>query len=144
MGASGHRAAVSGVLLPGFVQNSICSILVQFLSNCLSICFVRAHVVHPLSSFGTMAPWKKSHFILLDKSHFDMIKYPLLADLTFARHLLMSLSVDEMLLLRYINLSTNFREQPFRVEMPPSWLKHMNSFCLLLHVQGYGVGIWPW
>ena len=31
----------------------------------------------------------------------------------FARCILMSLSVDETLLPRYANLSTNFREQPF-------------------------------
>ena len=36
---------------------------------------------------------------------------------TFVRCILMSLSVDEMLLLRYINLSTTFREPPFSVEM---------------------------
>ena len=37
----------------------------------------------------------------------------------------MLFSVDEILLPRYVNLSTNFKEPLFRVEMPPSLLKHM-------------------
>ena len=43
----------------------------------------------------------------------------------FARRILMSISVDETLLPRYVNLSTNFRESPFRVDMSLSWFKHM-------------------
>ena len=49
--------------------------------------------------------------------------------------MLTSLSVDEILLLRYINWFINFRGLPFNSEMIPSWLKQ-NSFqdqCLLLH-----------
>ena len=38
----------------------------------------------------------------------------------FASHILMSFSVDEMLLPRYVNLSTNFREPPIKVELSPS------------------------
>ena len=41
--------------------------------------------------------------------------------------LLTSLLVEEILLLRYVNLSTNFIDQPLRVEMAPSCLKHMYS-----------------
>ena len=37
---------------------------------------------------------------------------------TFARYILMSLSVDETLLPRYMYLSTNVRELPFRVDWP--------------------------
>ena len=44
-----------------------------------------------------------------------------------ARRMLTLLSVDEILLLRYVNWSTNFRGLPLRVEMVPSCLKHMNS-----------------
>ena len=46
---------------------------------------------------------------------------------TFSRHILIFFSVDEMLLLRCVNLSTNFREPPFRVRMSLFWLKHMSS-----------------
>ena len=37
----------------------------------------------------------------------------------FASHILMLFSVDEILLLRYVNLSTDFREPPFSMEMSP-------------------------
>ena len=46
---------------------------------------------------------------------------------TFARRMLTSLSVDEMLLLRYVNLSINSRDPPLKVEVTPSCLKP--EFC---------------
>ena len=46
---------------------------------------------------------------------------------TFASRILMSLSVDETLLPKYMNLSTNFREPSFRVEMFPFLLKLLYS-----------------
>ena len=49
-----------------------------------------------------------------------MISSLSIAVLAFTRQKLISLSVDEMLLLRYMNLSTNFTGPPFRVEMIPS------------------------
>ena len=45
---------------------------------------------------------------------------------TFTRHMLTSLSVNEILLPKYVNLSNNFRGLPLKVEMAPH-LKHMNS-----------------
>ena len=45
----------------------------------------------------------------------------------FPMRSLASLSVDEILLLRYVNWSTNFRGLPLKVETAPSCLKHMNS-----------------
>ena len=42
-------------------------------------------------------------------------------------HMLISLSVDVIMLPRYVNKSTNFRGWPFNVKMVPSYLKHMNS-----------------
>ena len=42
----------------------------------------------------------------------------------FSWCMLTSLSVDEILLLRYVNLSTNFLGLPLKVEMT-SCLKHM-------------------
>ena len=41
--------------------------------------------------------------------------------------MLTSLSVDEILLLRYMNCSTIFRGLPFNEEMVLSWSKHMSS-----------------
>ena len=45
----------------------------------------------------------------------------------FTSCILKSFSVDETLLLRYVSLSTNFREPPFSVEMYPFRLKHVYS-----------------
>ena len=68
----------------------------------------------------------------------------------FARCMLTSFSEDEILLLRYVNLSTNFRSQSLKVDMDPACLKHMNSVlyyplsrgqCFLLLASGYAVGI---
>ena len=69
---------------------------------------------------------------------------------TFARRILTSLSVDETLLLRYMNLFTNFRELPFRVEMVPSRVKthvphfvcvlvEANASCCLVMQLGFGL-----
>ena len=43
----------------------------------------------------------------------------LIAVHAFACRMSISVSVDETLLLRYVNLSTSFRELPFSVEMSP-------------------------
>ena len=77
------------------------SILVQFPSRFFFLHFVSIHVVHPYSSIDTTAAWKKSCFILSDRSDFHMIDSLLIAVYTFARHILTSFSVNEMLLPRY-------------------------------------------
>ena len=56
-----------------------------------------------------------------DRSDFHMIDNLSIAVHAFARRILMSFSVDETLLPRYMNLSTNFMEPPFRVEMSIFW-----------------------
>ena len=53
-------------------------------------------------------------------------------NLSIANHastesILISISVDVTLLPRYVNLSSNFREPLFKMEMAPSWLKHIYS-----------------
>ena len=101
------------------------SILVQLPSNFFSICIVSVHVVHQYSSIETTTAWKKLHFILLDSFDFYMIKKLLITIYAFASCILISFSVEEMLLLRYVNLSIDFRESAFRVEMSPFWLKDM-------------------
>ena len=65
--------------------------------------------------------------ILFSRIDQNMIDSQLIAVYAFARCILTSLSVDETLLPMYMNLSTNFKISPFRVEMAPSWLKCMNS-----------------
>ena len=70
--------------------------------------FVNVYVVHSYSSTDTTAAWKKFSLILSDTSEFHMIDSLLIAVHDFAWRILTSLSVDETLLLRYVNLSTNF------------------------------------
>ena len=53
--------------------------------------------------------WKKSCFILSDRSGFHMIGSLLIAALAFIKCILTLLSVNEMLLPKYMNLLTNFR-----------------------------------
>ena len=56
-----------------------------------------------------------------------MINNLLIAIHVFPMHILTSLSVDEILLQRYVNNSINFRDLPFNMEIALSFLKHMNS-----------------
>ena len=107
--------------------NIALSILVQFSCSLFPEYFVRVHVMHPFSRINMTAGWKKLRFILLDRSYFHMINNLSIAVHASASCLLMSFSVDEMLLPRYVNLSINFKEPSFRVKMSPFLLKHMYS-----------------
>ena len=94
------------------------------------MCFVNIHVVHSYSSVETGIAWKKSHFILLDRSDFPIINNPSIVFYTFTRYMLTSLEVDEMLPLREMNWSLNFRGLSLRVKMA-SCLKDMNSILFV-------------
>ena len=68
----------------------------------------------------------------------------------FVVRTLTSLSVDEILLPKYINWSTNFRDLPLRTEMAPCF-KHKNSVlfscsctsqCVQLFALGYAKDVW--
>ena len=125
------------------------SLLVQFPSSFFSICFVSVYVVQLYCSIDTTTAWKKFRINLWDRPDFHMTNNQSIEVNTFTMPILMSLSIDETLLPRYVNLSTNFRELSFRVEMSP-WLKYMTRFsphsrgvlCLLLPYPGYASGIW--
>ena len=60
-----------------------------------------------------------------------MIDNLLIAVHAFARCMLTSFSIDEILLLRYMDLSTNLRALPLRVEMVPSHLKCILCFICI-------------
>ena len=64
-----------------------------------------------------------SLFILSKRSDFHMVDNLSIVVYALPIHMLTSLSVDEILLPRYMNCSTNFRGLQFN-EMVPSWLKH--------------------
>ena len=81
-------------------------ILVYFPFSFFSLRFVSVRVGHPYCSIDTVTSQKKSRFILPEKSDFQMINNLSIADYTFAKRRLKSYSVDVILLLRYMNLST--------------------------------------
>ena len=116
-----------GVLLPGFVHCSskhscALSVLLFLYTLCPSV-----HVVHRNSSIETTVAWKKFRFNLSSRSEFHIIDSLSTAVHAFTRRILILISIDKMLLSRYVNFSTNFRERLFREEMAPSWLKCINS-----------------
>ena len=59
---------------------------------------------------------EKMRFISSDRSDFHITDNLLIVVLVFLSRVLMSFSVDEMLLPKYVNLSASFREPPFSVE----------------------------
>ena len=63
---------------------------------------------HMICRIDPIAAWKKLHLILWDRSQFHLIDSLSIAVYTFAKIILMSFSVDETLLLRYVNLSIKF------------------------------------
>ena len=82
--------------------------------------------MQPYSSTDTATTSKNSHFVLSERSNFHMVDN--LSVLAFPMHMLTSLSVDEILLLRYMNWFTNLRGLASKEEMAPSWLKHISKF----------------
>ena len=90
-------------------------------------------MVHPYSKNDTPTVWKKLRFTLLDRSDFLIIdNLPTAVHVhAFTCRLLISFSVDETFLLKYVSLSIDFSEPPFCVEMSP--------FCLIqIMQQGFG------
>ena len=76
------------------------SILMQLPSCFFSIRFVSVHVVHPYSRHDTTATWKKLRFILSERLEFHIIDNLSIAGNALVSRILMSLSVDEILLPR--------------------------------------------
>ena len=70
---------------------------------------------------------EKNSLYLSDRTDLHMIVSLSIAFHAFTRRIVISLSVDETLLSRYVNLATNFRIPPLRVETDPSQFKHMYS-----------------
>ena len=112
--------------------NIACSLFVLLPSSFFSIRLVSVHIVHLYSSIDTTTSWKKLRFILSVRSDFHMIDSLSIAIHAFVSRVSMSFSVDETLLIRKVNLSTSFRELPFRVEISPLWLKHIYSVLCAL------------
>ena len=79
------------------------------------------------SSTDKATAWNEYRFISWYSSDFLMIVSLSIAGHVFTRRILTSLSFDETLLLSYVNLSTNFRGTPLRVDTAPPCLKHIFS-----------------
>ena len=86
----------------------VCYIFVSFPSSFFLMCFISVHAVHLYSSMD-IDTRKKSCFILSDRLVFHMINNLSIPFGAFTRHTLTSLSVDEILLMRYVKWSINFR-----------------------------------
>ena len=96
-------------------------------------------MVHPYFSTDTAIAFKKFCFVLSDRSDFHMAHNLAIAFHAFTSYMLSSLSIDEILLSRYGNWSTNFRGSPLRVEMAPSYLKHTSSLYLYQNMRDIGL-----
>ena len=81
------------------------SILLLFPSSFFSMQFISILVVHPYSSMETATALKKFGFILSVRSDFHLIDNLSITFYTFTKCMLTSLSVDEVLLPRYVDLS---------------------------------------
>ena len=86
--------------------------------------------MYPYSISDTSTTWKKSRFVLSERSDFHLIENLSRAVHAFAIRMLTSISVDDMLLPRLVNWSTYCKSLLLKVETIPSCLKHMNLFLL--------------
>ena len=82
------------------VTNKAWRYLELLLSSFFSICLVSVHLVHPYSSIDKIAARKKWRFTISVRSDFHITDCQSIAEHAFACRVLMSFSVDEMLLLR--------------------------------------------
>ena len=90
--------------------------------------FIKVQVVQPYSSTDK-AQLRRIPILFL--SDFYMVVNRLIAIHALPICKLISLSVDEILLPRYVNWSANFRGLPFNKKIASTWLKHMNSVLSL-------------
>ena len=79
------------------------SILVQLPSSLFSRHFVRVQVVQPYSNTDTTTAWQDCQFSLSVRSDFHMTDNLFVDSHAFLIRALISLSVDEILLPRYVN-----------------------------------------
>ena len=88
--------------------------------------FVSVHMVQPCNSTDSTTAWKNSCFILSERSDFLAIVNISVVVHTLPMSMLTLFSIDEILLPRYMNCSTNFRSLPFHKQMALSWFS-MNT-----------------
>ena len=76
---------------------------------------------------------EKFLFYLIRLIIFSYDQWPFNSSTRFPLHMLTLFSVDEILLPRYLNWSTNCSVFPFNMEIVPSYLKHRTLFYLCSH-----------
>ena len=87
--------------------------------------FASVFIVQPYCCIDTAMAKKNS--VLLKRSDFHMVDNLLITFHAVAMRMLISLSVDKILLPMYVNLSTSFKGPPFEIEIAPC-LKRLNLF----------------
>ena len=118
-----------------------CSIFVLFLLSFFSKRFIEVQLVLPYHSTDMAAIWKNSCFISSERLDFYMVNHLLIAVYVYPMTL-KSLSVDEILILKYMKWSTKFRGLSFVLSVFTWWsvsLTACSRFCryLLLLAQVY-------
>ena len=104
-----------------------CSILEQFPYSFFRTRIVSIDVVYSYNSIDMTTISENPILILSDRSDLYRFNSLSIAIQAYSRCVLTSLSEDEIILLRYVNLFTNFRGPPFRVVMTPLRSKHKHS-----------------
>ena len=94
-----------------------CLLLSLCHSNLAFSPIIRVQVMPVYSSTDTTIAWKDFFYISSGRSDFHAVNNLLIAVHVLPMHILTSHSVDKMLLLRYMNRSTNFRDLNFYEEM---------------------------
>ena len=80
-----------------------------------------------LKSNHIAATWKNSCFISSDRLDFNVIDNVFIAIYAFPIRIFSSISVNEILLPRYVKWLASFIGLPFHMEISPFCLKHMDS-----------------
>ena len=104
------------------------SIIKQFPSSFFYGSFSKVYVVQPYSSTEMATALKNPRFISLGRSDFHIVDDLTIAVYAFHVRMLTLLSVNAILLTRYVKWSIGLQGLPFNVLMAPSSLKHFYSF----------------
>ena len=118
-------------LLPGFVQNStLHSYVIPIYLFPPRVTLESRSCTHTIVQTQPLLGGYR--FILSERSDFHIIDCLSIAFYAFAWPMLTSLAVDEKLLPRYVNWSTNFRGLPLKVGMASFCLKYRNVFLVFM------------
>ena len=101
--------------------------------------FIKIQMVQPYNSTHMAITSKNSRFILSGGSNIHMHLKFSIAIHALPMHMLTLLSVDEILLLKYMNWSTNFRGLPFKkvwfafITHQPLWVINAKSIFIYIN-----------